>query len=114
MSQNRQVNLYLQDAIPIIPQFSPPLPPIQTLFRTSDYDVFIMAHERKDYLSYMVRIWRAGQARVQDRSDWRASVETPQTGEHFVFSSLTELFTFLTQEVEHADMTSLEKHQKGE
>jgi hypothetical protein len=66
-----------------------------------------MTCERKDYLSYMLRLWRSGQAGVENRSIWRASVEIPQTRDRFVFASLAELFLFLEQEVDENEHCTL-------
>jgi hypothetical protein len=53
----------------------------------------------KDYVAYMLRMWR-------DRSDtratplkkapWRASLQSPRSGETIGFASLDDLFDFLT------------------
>ena len=56
-----------------------------------------------DYLSYMLRLWRDGKPRRPRGAGWRASLECSHTQERFVFSGLTELFTFLEQEIEQAD-----------
>ena len=58
---------------------------------------------QKDYRSYMLRLWRDGSPRQQRGAGWRASLESSQTQERFVFVSLAELFTFLEQEVEQVD-----------
>lgn len=67
----------------------------------------MMTNERKDYLSYMLRLWRSGQADVEERAIWRASVEIPQTRDRFVFASLAELFLFLEQEVDENERCSI-------
>ena len=53
---------------------------------------------QKDYVSYMLRMW-------QDSSDeglssskeaaWRATLQSPRTGERVGFASLDDLFDFL-------------------
>ena len=50
------------------------------------------------YISYLLRLWKtkSGGERV-----WRASLESPHTGERKSFASLTNLFTFLEQEIGH-------------
>jgi hypothetical protein len=58
---------------------------------------------RKDYLSYMLRLWRSGSPCQQRGAGWRASLESSHTQERFAFAGLTELFTFLEQEIEQAD-----------
>lgn len=56
------------------------------------------AHGRRDYLAFMLRLWYADGA-TDAAANWRASLESPSTGERYGFGSLAELFTFLTQEV---------------
>jgi hypothetical protein len=41
--------------------------------------------------SYILRLWSA------EHSNWRASLEDPQTGERLGFSSLEQLFSFLME-----------------
>jgi hypothetical protein len=41
------------------------------------------------YLSFLLRLWGAGQG------TWRASLESPMTGERHGFASLKDLFAFL-------------------
>jgi hypothetical protein len=49
------------------------------------------------YLAYMLRLWR-----VEDDETpcWRASLETPHTGERRVFASLEALFVYLRAEMD--------------
>ena len=54
-----------------------------------------MAYERSDYLSYLLRMWRA---REGGRDVWRASLHSPQTGERVTFRTLEELFAFLRRQ----------------
>jgi hypothetical protein len=54
-----------------------------------------MAQERPDYLSYMLRMWRA---REDKREVWRASLQSPQSGERVSFRTLEALFAFLRQQ----------------
>jgi len=44
------------------------------------------------YLSYLLRLWQSGR---QDKAVWRASLESPMTGERQSFADLKELFSFL-------------------
>lgn len=54
--------------------------------------------EQKDYISYLLRIWRdrgdekAGASR---EPPWRASLQSPRTGEMESFASLDDLFDYL-------------------
>lgn len=48
--------------------------------------------ERRDYLSYLLRLWRAGGG---ERPIWRASLRSAHTGEQVAFASLEDLFRFL-------------------
>ena len=59
--------------------------------------------ERRDYLSYLLRLWRAGGG---ERPIWRASLRSAHTGEQVGFASLEDLFRFLrtqTGEMPSAD-----------
>ena len=54
-----------------------------------------MVPESQDYVSYLLRIWRAREGK---RDVWRASLHSPQTGEQVSFRTLDELFAFLRQQ----------------
>jgi hypothetical protein len=54
-----------------------------------------MEKEQPDYLSYLLRLWRAG---VDDRTAWRAGLKSSHTGEEVGFGSLDELFDHLRSE----------------
>ena len=56
-----------------------------------------MAADRPHYQAYMLRLWQD-----QDETDpvWRASIESPHTGERQGFASLEALFDFLKQRVD--------------
>jgi hypothetical protein len=53
-----------------------------------------MATERPQYLAYMLRLW---QDQDQAGPQWRASLESPHTGERRGFASLEALFAFLEE-----------------
>jgi hypothetical protein len=53
-----------------------------------------MMVERPGYLAYMLRMWRV---EAEDGPVWRASVESPHTGERVGFGSLETLFAFLVE-----------------
>ena len=55
-----------------------------------------MDKEQPDYLSYLLRLWRVSKA---EKACWRASLQSPQTGELQGFSDLDELFDFLRRRV---------------
>ena len=52
-------------------------------------------YERRDYRSYLLRLWRVGPGEAA----WRASLESPHTGELTGFANLEDLFAFLETEV---------------
>ncbi|MCE7985209.1 MAG: hypothetical protein DYG89_28895 [Caldilinea sp. CFX5] len=59
-----------------------------------------MERKPREYLAYLLRLWRAdGRAPSGQATNWRASLESPQSGERVGFGSLAELFAFLTEEV---------------
>ena len=51
-----------------------------------------VSQEHRDYLSYLLRLWRESDREVPV---WRASLRSSRTGETVGFSSLKELFEFL-------------------
>ena len=51
-----------------------------------------MPDEEKNYLSYLLRLWRAKEG---SPPAWRASLEQPDTRERRGFANLAELFAFL-------------------
>jgi len=56
--------------------------------------------------SYILRLWRVDQSNA---SDWRASLEIPETGKRLGFASLEQLFAYLIDlsegncDLQHAD-----------
>lgn len=46
------------------------------------------------YLSYLLRIWQTADGEVRI---WRASLESPGSGEQLGFASLADLFAYLEQ-----------------
>ena len=50
---------------------------------------------KQHYFSFMLRMWRAN---GEGKAAWRASLESPHTGERVGFASLEDLFTFLRQQ----------------
>jgi hypothetical protein len=59
-----------------------------------------MNRKQPDYLSYLLRVWRVS---GEDAAHWRASLQSPHTGERRGFASLTDLLTFLEQATNRAD-----------
>ena len=55
-----------------------------------------MNREQGSYLSYLLRLWKT---KSGGEGIWRASLENPHTGERKGFANLTDLFTFLDQEI---------------
>jgi hypothetical protein len=55
-----------------------------------------MSDRRRGYVAYLLRLWQVGDER---QIGWRASLENAHTGKRQGFASLTELFTFLENEV---------------
>jgi hypothetical protein len=54
-----------------------------------------MAKEQPDYLSYLLRLWRAS----EEKAVWRVSLESSHTGERKGFASLDDLFDFLRRQI---------------
>jgi hypothetical protein len=59
-----------------------------------------MKREQGRYISYLLRLW---QTRSEGKLIWRASLESPHTGERQGFINLGDLFAFLEKEVGGAD-----------
>ena len=57
----------------------------------------MMKDKSPNYLSYLLRLWGAGKG---TESTWRASLESPMTGERHGFASLNDLFAFLQAQVD--------------
>jgi hypothetical protein len=55
-----------------------------------------MAREERHYISYLLRLW---QVIVGGELVWRASLESPHTGERWGFADLANLITFLEGEM---------------
>ena len=54
-----------------------------------------MITEQQRYLAYMLRLWQVG---GEGEPVWRASLESPHTGERYGFANLESLITFLEEE----------------
>jgi hypothetical protein len=55
----------------------------------------------KDYLSYMLRLWRdsgAEEGHSVNRMGWRASLQSPYRSNLIGFASLDDLFAFLRRQ----------------
>jgi len=64
------------------------------------------------YLAYMLRLWEVGD---EGEPTWRASLESPRTGERRSFANLKALMAFLeeqTRSTEHPPATSDERKEK--
>jgi hypothetical protein len=58
-----------------------------------------MTNPGRGYVAYLLRLWQGEEGGY---TVWRASLESPQTGERWGFASLTDLFTFLEKEARQA------------
>jgi hypothetical protein len=56
-----------------------------------------MTSEQPGYLAYLLRLW---QVNDDGKPVWRASLESPHTGERVGFGSLELLFAFLEEKTE--------------
>jgi hypothetical protein len=75
-----------------------------------------MKDETHGYNAYMLRLWRT---EYKGEWQWRASLESPHTGERQSFASLEQCFTFLRDLCgsQASDMTQAGKelqHEKSE
>lgn len=55
-----------------------------------------MVKQERRYISYLLRLW---QGRSGGDLVWRASLESPRTGERTGFASPADLFAFMEQEM---------------
>jgi hypothetical protein len=53
-----------------------------------------MPNESSSYRAYLLRLWRVNSEAAR-RTEWRASLEDPRTGERLGFANLEQLFAFL-------------------
>jgi hypothetical protein len=51
---------------------------------------------RPGYMAYLLRLWQVDEG---EGMTWRATLESPHTGERRGFASLADLFSFLASEV---------------
>jgi hypothetical protein len=57
---------------------------------------------RGDYVSYLLRMWQDGgdeESPTSEESPWRASLQSPHSGDLVGFASLDDLFDFLRGQV---------------
>jgi hypothetical protein len=57
-----------------------------------------MTTEQRRYLAYMLRLWEVSS---DGKLDWRASLESPHTGERHGFADLEALLAFLEEKTSH-------------
>ncbi len=55
---------------------------------------------QRGYLSYLLRLWQTSDG---ENEIWRASLESPGTGERQSFADVQTLFEFLQQEMTRQD-----------
>lgn len=60
--------------------------------------------KQRGYLSYLVRVW---QTRDGDTAVWRASLESPGSGERRNFASLDALVAYLYEQTDPKDKNKL-------
>jgi hypothetical protein len=59
--------------------------------------------EQRRYLAYMLRLWEVSN---DGQLDWRASLESPHTGERHGFANLEALLGFLEEKAERTPTDS--------
>jgi hypothetical protein len=57
-------------------------------------------HPRQRYLSYLLRLWQTSDGRG---AVWRASLQSPGSGERHGFANLEELMDFLKAQAERSE-----------
>lgn len=68
-----------------------------------------MADDEPGYLSYLLRLW---QTYSDGQLVWRASLESPHTGERQGFADLEQLFVFLAEQT-NGQPQRLSKQEEG-
>lgn len=53
--------------------------------------------KQSTYLAYMLRLWQVDR---QGQPEWRASLESPHTGERLGFADVAQLLAFLQEKTE--------------
>jgi hypothetical protein len=69
-----------------------------------------MTKSQQRYLSYLLRLWQTSDGRKQI---WRASLESPASGERQGFASLKDLFDFLQTQTELKDEEICDQDAQG-
>ena len=68
-----------------------------------------MMERPQNYISYLLRMWRSG----QDEATWKASLESPLTGERQGFASLEDLWAFLQAQTDIRNNDKTENASQG-
>jgi hypothetical protein len=69
-----------------------------------------MSGRKRRYISYLLRLW---QVKSEGELVWRASLDSPPTGQRLGFASLAEMYTFLEQETGHGARDALSTGERG-
>jgi len=69
-----------------------------------------MDGERHGYQAYLVRLW---QVHSSGKQVWRATLESPHTGERQAFADLAGLFAYLEQQTSDPDGIDLAEDLPG-
>jgi hypothetical protein len=67
--------------------------------------------ERGGYLAYLVRLWHVHSS---GKSEWRAAIESPHTGERHAFADLAGLITYLEQQTSSLDLLLMPAEETGD
>jgi hypothetical protein len=95
-----------------INQFSLPMHVSRTVFARLNCmlkqmmsEINPMNEEANRYHAYLLRLWRA---QYQGEWQWRASLESPHSGERHSFANLEQLFVYLKERCEIKEKTNSE------
>jgi hypothetical protein len=69
-----------------------------------------MSDEPDAYQAYLLRLWRVP---YQGKWQWRASLESPRTGERQLFAGLPQLFAFLGERCDNLAPDMSEEGKEG-
>ena len=79
------------------------------------------AGKHRDYVSFLLRMWQDGGdggAPLKQRTLWRASLQSPHTGERIGFADLEKLFAYLRAQtydgIREEENQGKEKNENGQ
>lgn len=66
---------------------------------------------QKDYLAYLMRLWRSGEG---DEKTWRALLESPGSRERQGFACLQDLFDFIQAQTQNYESAAQDSQRRND